>query len=70
MADIPATLRTELEKLNTEQVLLLLGKILQPTLRGPLSHIPDEFFDALWKVEQAFNAAYKQLEFVATGEVR
>lgn len=68
MSKLPAALRAELAKLDCEQMLELLGEIVQPSIHTPFADMTDEFADALLPVEQAYSAAYKSLEAVVTGE--
>lgn len=63
-----AVLRAELAKLDAEQMLELLGEIVQPSIDTPFAVEDDAFTDALLPVEQAYSAAFAGLQAAALGE--
>ena len=65
---LPLALRNELAKLDAEQVLELLGEIVQPSIATPFADLPEDFADALLPVEQAYSGAFASLQSIALGE--
>ena len=61
------TLRAELGKLDIEQILSLLGEILEPSIHTPFDY-DEDFADALIPVIAAYRDAYDDLACVAAGE--
>lgn len=68
MSKLPAALRAELAKLDAEQVLDLLGEIVQPSIDTPFTVEDDAFMGALAPIEAAYDAAYEGLAAIVSGE--
>jgi hypothetical protein len=68
MTKLNPALRAELAKLDAEQVFELLGEIVQPSIGTPFTVEDDAFTDALAPIEAAYDAAYKGLAAIVSGE--
>lgn len=71
-ASYPATrlnplLRAQLAQLGAEQVLELLGEILEPSIDNPFRYDNEQFDDALHRVTAAYQASYGRLRDAAEG---
>lgn len=71
-AAYPATrlnplLRAQLAQLDAEQVLELLGEILDPSVDNPFRYDNEQFDDALHRVTAAYQASYGRLRDAAEG---
>lgn len=62
------TLRAELARLDLEQMLKLLGEIVEPSIYSPFTAEDDVFTDALEPVREAYCNAYRELAYVAAGD--
>lgn len=60
-------LRAQLAQLDAEQVLELLGEILEPSADSPFTLDNDAFFDALEPVGAAYIAEARRLQIAAEG---
>ena len=60
------TLRAELAKLDAAGIIDLLGEILEPSIKSPITVCDDAFDDALHPVKCAFIDAYDALTVAAS----
>jgi hypothetical protein len=62
-----ATLIAELRKLDDEQILTLLGEIVEPSIYTPFD-TSEDFDEALEPITDAYRAAYAKLNAIAGGD--